>query len=210
MKKTSFLVLVYCVVVLGIIISLYFMLIGSVTNPFIFSSWTDFLIFVCLIYPFITLAFSAFFYFKLQHATPLVFSGISFLFFQGIWVRYPIISVFFSSAYFLGGMLLIGLGLWFESDLLPQRYPEAFKEKEEKPEPIDIELTEEDYKDEVKFWVKILGSSDNKFREEAIISLGEIGDTRAIPHLKKLLDDKSKSIRVLSMKNIKKITKSNE
>ncbi|MHA1300991.1 MAG: HEAT repeat domain-containing protein [Candidatus Helarchaeota archaeon] len=206
MKKGSLVTIIYCLVVLSLIIFLFIILVNSISTPFIISEWTEFLIIFCLIFPFLTLFFAAIIYFKLKHATPLVFSGISFLVMQGVWVRYSGISILFSSAYFLGGMVIIGLGLWLESDLLELRYPEAFEEDEGKTEPMDIELTDEDYKDEVKFWIKILGSSDNKFREEAIISLGEIGDERALPHLKNLLNDKSRSIRELSKKVISKIS----
>ena len=73
------------------------------------------------------------------------------------------------------------------------------------PEPMDIQFSEEDYKDEVKFWIKLLDSSDEKYREEAIISLGEIGDKRALPHLEKFLEDDSKTLQKLSKKAIELI-----
>ncbi len=205
MKKESIITTIYGLLTISLIIILYLLLANSIPNIFILSEWTEFLILLCLIFPIITTFLALIFYFTLKIAIPMVFSGLGFLFFQGIWFRFPTINVMMSSAYFLVGMLFIGLGLWLESDLLPVRYPEAFEDTEEKPEPMDIEFSEEDYKDEVKFWIKLLDSSDEKYREEAIISLGEIGDKRAIPHLEKLLEDESKSTRELSRKAIKSI-----
>ncbi len=208
MKKESIITIIYGLIILSLIVVLYVLLMNSIANPFIFSEWSEFLIIVSLSFPFFTLIFSIPYYFKLKHATPLLFSGVAFLFFQGAWIRYQVIQVFMSSAYFFAGMLLIGLALWLESDLLMLRYPEAFEEKEEdEPEPMDVELTDEDYEDEVKFWIKMLESKDKKFREEAIISLGEIGDERAIPYLREFIKDESesKSIRELSEKAIKMI-----
>ena len=140
---------------------------------------------------------------------PLFFSGLAFLFFEGAWARYPDIFLLLSSTYFLIGIFLTGGSLWLEADLLVKRHPEVFQEtEEEEPEPMDIEFTEDDYKDEVKFWIKLLDSKDEKFREEAIISLGEIGDERALPHLEKFLNDESKSTRNLSKKAINAIKRS--
>jgi hypothetical protein len=182
------------------------LLANSIPNIFILSEWTEFLILFCLIFPVITILLALIFYFSLKIALPMVFSGLGFLFFQGIWFRFPTINIVMSSAYFLLGMLFIGLGLWLESDLLPLRYPEAFEgTEEETPEPMDIEFSEEDYKDEVKFWIKLLDSSDEKYREEAIISLGEIADQRALPHLEKFLENDSKTLRKLSKKAIESI-----
>lgn len=70
---------------------------------------------------------------------------------------------------------------------------------------VNDEQIKVDFQDEVEFWIKSLEGPDKKFKEEAIISLGEIGDKRALPHLKKLLMDKSKSIRELAKKAIKMI-----
>ncbi|NVM00878.1 MAG: HEAT repeat domain-containing protein [Candidatus Helarchaeota archaeon] len=206
MKKESAITTIYGLLTISLIIIFYLLLANSIPNIFILSEWTEFLILLCLIFPVITTILALIFYFSLKIALPMVFSGLGFLIFQGIWFRFPIINVLMSSAYFLLGMLFIGLGLWLESDLLPLRYPEAFEDTEEEmPEPMDIQFSEEDYKDEVKFWIKLLDSSDEKYREEAIISLGEIGDKRALPHLEKFLEDDSKTLQKLSKKAIELI-----
>jgi hypothetical protein len=206
MKKESAITIIYGLLTISIIITLYLLLANSIPNIFILSEWSEFLILLCLIFPVITSVLALIFYFSLKIAIPMVFSGLGFLFFQGTWFRFPVINVLMSSAYFLLGMLFIGLGLWLESDLLPLRYPEAFEDSgEEEAEPMDIQFSDEDYKDEVKFWIKLLDSSDQKYREEAIISLGEIGDERAIPHLEKFLEANSKTLQKLSKKAIKSI-----
>lgn len=206
MKKESIVTAIYGLLTISLIIIFYLLLVNSIPNVFILSEWSEFLILLCLIFPVITTLLALIFYFYLKIALPMVFSGLGFLFFQGIWFRFQTINVLMSSAYFLLGMLFIGLGLWLESDLLPVRYPEAFDDTdEEKPEPIDVQFSEEDYKDEVRFWIKILETSDQKYREEAIISLDEIGDPRALPYLEKFLEDDSKTLRKLSKKAIESI-----
>lgn len=225
MDKNSKINIIYDFGVIGLMIFIYILLLSVSSSytivqpvgifPFFYyidivihfpSELKEFLLIICLIYPFITLIISIKLYYSIKYAIPLFVSGLAFLFFEGAWVKFPNLFILLSSVYFLIGTLLIGYSLWLESDLLIIRHPEAFEEKEEQePESMDIQLSEDDYKDEVKFWMKMLGSSDDKFREEAIISLGEIGDERALPYLEKLLDDKSHSIRNLTRKAIIKI-----
>ncbi len=71
--------------------------------------------------------------------------------------------------------------------------------------PADFGFEEADFKDETEFWIKSLGSLDEAYLEEAIISLGEIGDKRAIPYLEKFLENESKSLQKLSRKSIESI-----
>ncbi|MFX1451738.1 MAG: HEAT repeat domain-containing protein [Promethearchaeota archaeon] len=210
MKKESIITAIFGLVSLSLLIIFYVILANSIPFPLILSEWSEFLIILCLIYPVCLSVLALIFYFSLKIALPMVFSGLGYLFFQGVWFRFQAISVVMSSAYFFIGMLFIGLGLWLESDLLLLRYPEAFEgAEEEKSEPMDIQFSEEDYNDEVKFWIKLLDSSDEKYREEAIISLGEIGDPRAITHLEKFLGDNSKSVRNLAKKSIELIKRKN-
>ncbi|MFX1449250.1 MAG: hypothetical protein ACFFCM_00325 [Promethearchaeota archaeon] len=62
-----------------------------------------------------------------------------------------------------------------------------------------------DITDEFEYWIKALESSDIEFREEAIISLGELGDKRALPFLEKLLKKGLKPIQDLLKKAIDSI-----